>query len=356
MEKNFDLMLDAITRRRIPEIVPMYEHGIDIPIVDAIMGYNLSKVNLSTRDGMLEFWKKYIEFHRQMGYVHVSVEMPVNFAGTLTITPDYEGLEDPSKRGWVDEHDGLIKTRTDLDNKDYWPTIDNAFDYDLFSQVTDMVPEGMKIIGGASGGPFEHASFLMGLEGFCIAAYEDPEMIDQFMTQIGTTLIGIAERLSKLDKVGIYRFGDDLGYKSATMISPDMLKKYVFPWSKKVVEAVHNTGKPFLLHSCGQLEKVMDDLIDDVKIDAKHSFEDVIMPVTQAKERWGDRIALLGGLDVDYLCRHTPEQIREYTLGILDVCSQNGGYAAGSGNSIASYMPVENYLAMVHAIEEYNRK
>ena len=76
---------------------------------------------------------------------------------------------------------------------------------------------------------------------------------------------------------------------------------------------IHQAGKPFLLHSCGQLEKIMDDLIDDVKIDAKHSFEDVIMPVTEAKRRWGDRVALLGGVDVDYLCRHSPEEIMEYT-------------------------------------------
>ena len=76
-----------------------------------------------------------------------------------------------------------------------------------------------------------------------------------------------------------------LATKNATMIfRPIYWRKYVFPWQKRVVEAVHKAGKPFVLHSCGQLEAVMEDLINDVKIDAKHSFEDVILPVTEAKK------------------------------------------------------------------------
>ena len=96
----------------------------------------------------------------------------------------------------------------------------------------------MKIIGGAAGGPFEHASFLTGLETLCIAIYEDQEFVERLFEKIGTTLVGIAERLVKLDKVGVYRFGDELGYKGATMLSADILRKYVFPWQKKVVETV----------------------------------------------------------------------------------------------------------------------
>ena len=49
----------------------------------------------------------------------------------------------------------------------------------------------------------------------------------------------------------------------------------------------------------------MDALIDDVKIDAKHSFEDTVVPVTEAKRLWGQRVALLGGLDVDFIARPT---------------------------------------------------
>jgi uroporphyrinogen decarboxylase len=91
----------------------------------------------------------------------------------------------------------------------------------------------------------------------------------------------------------------------------------------------------------------MPDLIDDVEIDGKHSFEDVIEPVTVAKERYGDRISILGGIDVDFLCRADEDQIRERVRETLETCLPGGGYCLGTGNSVANYIPVENYLVML---------
>lgn len=91
----------------------------------------------------------------------------------------------------------------------------------------------------------------------------------------------------------------------------------------------------------------MDDLIDDVKIDARHSFEDVILPVTEAKKRYGCRIAILGGIDMDKICRYNEEALRAYTRSVLEQCAPGGGYALGTGNTVANYIPVNNYLAML---------
>ncbi len=356
MTESFEGIYQAVTRSRIPDAVPLYEHFADDQIVEQVMGYDFSKINTSTFEGQLELWGKRISFYAQMGYGYVPVEMGPRFAQRESLVTDDTAIYSRGTRGWVDEHGGVIRTMEDLDNPAYWPEGDAAFDYPMFEALSRLVPEGMKIIGGASGGPFEHASFLMGLEPLSMAMYDNPEFVQRFFERIGTTLVEIASRLVKLEKIGIYRFGDDLGYKTATMLSPAQLRKYVFPWSKKVVAAVHQGGKPFLLHSCGQLEKVMDDLIDDVKIDAKHSFEDVIMPVTEVKRRWGDRVAILGGIDVDFLCRHSPAEIMERTKRTMEICSKGGGYALGTGNTVANYVPVDNYLAMIRAAAEFNGK
>jgi uroporphyrinogen decarboxylase len=109
----------------------------------------------------------------------------------------------------------------------------------------------------------------------------------------------------------------------------------------------------FLLHSCGNLETIMDDVIE-LGVDAKHSFEDVIMPVEQVKQRWGNRLAVLGGVDVDLLSRGTEQQVRDRTETILRACAPDGGYACGSGNSIANYVKPQNYLAMLEAVHHFN--
>ena len=85
-------------------------------------------------------------------------------------------------------------------------------------------------------------------------------------------------------------------------------------------------------------------------INAKHSNEDTIAPFDEWIARYGDRIGLLGGFDMDLLCRSTPDEIYEIVL-------ENGrrfrrtarGYALGSGNSIPEYVPLENYYAMLRA-------
>ena len=148
---------------------------------------------------------------------------------------------------------------------------------------------------------------------------------------------------------------DDLGYKTSTMIAPDTIRRYIIPWHKKMADIAHEHDMPALLHCCGNLEKVMDDIIDVCGMDAKHSFEDVIMPIEQAKAKYGDRIALLGGVDVDFLVNASADDVRKRTREVLERCMPNGGYALGTGNSVANYIPVPNYIAMLETGWEVGR-
>ena len=84
-----------------------------------------------------------------------------------------------------------------------------------------------------------------------------------------------------------------------------------------------------------------------MRIDGKHSFEDTIEDVRRVKHTYGRRIALLGGIDVDFLCRADEAAIRRRAGETLDVCMPGGGYCLGTGNSVANYIPLDNYLAMV---------
>lgn len=72
----------------------------------------------------------------------------------------------------------------------------------------------------------------------------------------------------------------------------------------------------------------------------------MFLPVEEAYERFGDRIAIMGGMDMDFLCRKSPEAIRKRARNLLALAAGKGGYALGSGNSIARYVPRENFLAL----------
>jgi len=91
----------------------------------------------------------------------------------------------------------------------------------------------------------------------------------------------------------------------------------------------------------------MGDLIEDVGVDGKHSFEDAILPAPQFQRRYGQRLAVLGGVDVSVLARGSPGDVRRRVRELISECGPRGRFAIGSGNSIPSYVPVENYLAML---------
>jgi uroporphyrinogen decarboxylase len=99
----------------------------------------------------------------------------------------------------------------------------------------------------------------------------------------------------------------------------------------------------------------MEDLINYVGIDAKHSFEDTSYPVTEYKELYGDRIAILGGVDMDKLSRAPLDEFVEYVKDVIRRCAPGGGYALGCGNTVANYVKLENYLAMIRIGKKYGR-
>jgi uroporphyrinogen decarboxylase len=89
----------------------------------------------------------------------------------------------------------------------------------------------------------------------------------------------------------------------------------------------------------------MEDLVGEVGIDAYHSFQDVIMPVADFHRRYGGRIGVIGGVDMDALARMPPPEFRRYVRRILEQVMPRGRYALGAGNSLANYVRPENYLA-----------
>ncbi len=219
-------------------------------------------------------------------------------------------------------------------------------------QAKKMLPAGMKLIVYGPCGVLENVIAIVGFERLCMLLADDADLVKDVFDAVGSRLVRYYEICSVFDSVGALIVNDDWGFKTATMLSPADMRRYVFGWTKKIVEVIHKAGKSAILHSCGNLERVMDDIIDDMKFDAKHSFEDVIMPVEEAYEKWGGRIAILGGIDMDFMCRSTPEQIRQRCEAMLAKAEARGGYALGTGNSVPEYVPYQNYLAMIDCVRQ----
>lgn len=253
------------------------------------------------------------------------------------------GTTPSGDRAYLKGDTHTIATRKDFEAYP-WPDMKRV-DYAPLDDAARNMPKGMKGIAGFCG-ILEIPMWLLGYEGISLLLCDDPELVRDVFDAAASRIVEYLGACAAHPAVGAVQMGDDMGYKTQTLLSPDVLRRYVFPWHRRLVEAVHARGKPIILHSCGNLSEVMEDIID-CGWDARHSFEDQIEPVWEAKERWGDRIALLGGFDIDKIARMTEPQVREHTRFLIGRCAPGGGWALGTGNSVATYVPVDNFLAMI---------
>lgn len=344
-----DLM--TVLRRGKPGRVPMLEIKLDDEVQEALLEEPLIPWSAGASDDQCRrSVRQHVGLIHRLGYDAFRIRTPIPFTSNKAVAEDTADLS-RGKRAWQDEHAGPIQTMEDFDRYP-WPRQADV-DYSQAEMIAGELPDGMGCIGYASG-VFEWSSWLMGLEPFMLALYEQPRLVRDLTDRIGQIIYDALVPFTQMKHVVALWVGDDLGFKTSTLIGPAHLQDYIFPWHRRYADLAHASGRPYILHSCGNLESVMEDLANDVCIDAKHSFEDVIEPVEEFHRRWRHKVAAIGGVDVDILTRGTPEQVRDRTRRILNACAPDGAYAAGSGNSIANYIPPDNYLAMVEAVHEYN--
>jgi uroporphyrinogen decarboxylase len=136
------------------------------------------------------------------------------------------------------------------------------------------------------------------------------------------------------------------------MVSPPVLRRFFFPWLRKIGQLARRSRKPLIYHSDGVLDEVLEEIID-CGVDAIHPIEPKAMDLSVVKHRYGDRLCLIGHVDVDLLARGSVEEVRSRVKHNIEVAAYNGGYCVGSGNSIPDYVPFENYVAMLEAAREY---
>lgn len=237
-----------------------------------------------------------------------------------------------------------IVDRKSFDNYP-WPDPSEC-DYSLMDIALDYLPEGMKLMIWSADGLLETVVRLLGYDNLCYLIYDDEQLVSDVFEKVGSGYLEYYKRCVTHPAVMAIISSDDWGFKTQTLLSPDILRKYLFPWQKEYVRLAHQHGKYAVLHSCGYFESILPDIIE-LGFDARHSYEDNIMPVETAYDLFHNSFAVLGGLDVDFLARSTEDEIRARAIGMLNRAAKEGGYALGSGNSIPDYIPDNNYFAMI---------
>jgi uroporphyrinogen decarboxylase len=345
-----------------PERVPLVEYIIDNSLLRFIVEERLARKWIgifdgtgvwggesalikSNREDVFCWYDNFIAFWYRMGYDFVRMELMPPYPAQSLMAPDTADTDGRSKRSWQKLSAGPIGSWEDFERYP-WPEIGES-DFLIHRYICDHLPDGMGFISCHAGGIYEHTSRLMGYENLCCSLIERRDLVQAVTDRLGDIILRYNRHLLQLDRLVALFQGDDFGYNTQTLISPDDLRAFFLPWHKKYAGQAHERGRSYFLHSCGKIDEIMEDLIDDVRIDGKHSFMEGVAPVKQAKRRYGDRICLLGGVDMNKLASADPPLLRQYVRSVIDECRGGGRFALGAGNSIPSYIPVVNYLTMI---------
>jgi uroporphyrinogen decarboxylase len=330
----------AVTTAYEPPRPPLVEYILDRAVMEPVLS-SLGRPwveRAGDRAQQAAYWDNYIAFWRHMGYDYVRLELPLAFTyswrpGGVRGRPYEETARGPVA-SWEAFERYPWPQAADVD---FWP----------YEYVAAHLPDGMGLCAAHACGPFEVTKMLMGYETLCLALHDAPDLVAAVVQKVGSSMLDYYRRLLQTPRLLAVWPGDDMGFRSGTLLSPADLRRYFLPWHRRFAELAHAAGLPYFLHSCGHLAEIMDHLIDDVGVDAKHSFEDAITPAAEFKRRYAGRLGVLGGVDIDVLARSTPDNLRRYVRRLIDACAPGGRFALGSGNSIPDYIPVENYLTMI---------
>jgi uroporphyrinogen decarboxylase len=207
----------------------------------------------------------------------------------------------------------------------------------------------------AVGGAFSASYRLNNFEDFMLWCYTNKEEVKEWTRKMTEHRTALAQKMVEGGAHAIV-ITDDLAFNTGTFIAPELLRELIFPYLEEEVYQIKKLGVPVFLHSDGDIRKVLPDIIS-IGFDGWQAIQsspgcDYIEYIKEIKQKYGDRLCLMGNIEIDLLGKGRPEEIREVVRKTIEVSALGGGFILSSSNELGRETPPENALAMYKTAEE----
>ena len=237
-----------------------------------------------------------------------------------------------------------------------WPSVD-WFDFShLKEDIARINRDHRYAIMFFAGGAFETPWYMRGMERFLMDLVECPDIAEAISFHAAEfyknrALRAIEESDGQIDIIGS---GGDIGTQRGMMLSPELWRRHIKPYSKTLIRTFKDMGLKTFYHSCGSIIPVIEDFIE-MGIDILDPIQPKAagMDPDDLKRRFGKRLSFHGGIDEqELLPRGTPEQVRQEVYRYIRILGENGGYIVSPAHAVQPDTPVENIIALYEAATE----
>lgn len=189
----------------------------------------------------------------------------------------------------------------------------------------------------------------MGMENLAMAIYDDPDLLAEMSNRLCAFWTGVGIRAAEAGADALF-IANDMGLNTGTLIAPDDLRRFFLVPFEKQVRALKETGAKVILHSCGNINAVLDDLVRS-GIDGLNPLQVAAgMDIRAVKEAYGERITILGNVDAtNVMTSKDPGVIEESVRSVLCAAGRGGGLVLATDHSFHMGIPPENVDVFLRA-------
>jgi uroporphyrinogen decarboxylase len=197
---------------------------------------------------------------------------------------------------------------------------------------------------------YERAWTLRGIPNLLMDFHDHPEFVNDLLNAIADYNIAQVHEALKYDIDAVY-FGDDWGMQHGLQMGPHLWHRYIYPVLKRMYGVVREAGKFVMIHSCGDVDELFDDLIG-IGVNCFNPFQPEVMDVDALKRRYRGRLAFHGGLSTQRTLPHgSVEDVRRETRHLLEL-GGDGGYIFAPAHDVEGDVPLENMLAFIDIVQQ----
>ena len=196
---------------------------------------------------------------------------------------------------------------------------------------------------------YERAWTLRGMENLMMDFIDHPQFVHELLRAIADYNIAQAKEALKYDIDAVY-FGDDWGQQRGLQMGPRTWREFIYPELRRMYGVVRGAGRFVMIHSCGDVDEVFDDLVA-AGVNCFNPFQPEVMDVYTLLPQYRGRLAFHGGMSTQQtLPFGSVEEVRAESTRLLDL-GGDGGFIFAPAHDVEGDVPLENMLAAIDTVQ-----